>query len=110
MKKFLMLTIIVPAVLFATITLIALIKSDFKISVTGNYIVFILKSIKLFSLQLLDIFENIIAAITLICCLFFRKKVTKLPPKLPPYLQRFKEWNEQQEEKYNLPEEDRVKW
>ena len=106
MKKFLMWTIIVPTVLFATITLIALIKSDFEISVTGYYIVFILKSIKLFSLQLLDIFENIIAVIALICGLFFRKKVTKLPP----YLQRFKEWNEQQEEKYNLPEEDRVKW
>ena len=99
MKKFLMLTIIVPTVLFATITLIALIKSDFEISVTGYYIVSI-------SLQLLDIFENIIAIIALICGLFFRKKVTKLPP----YLQRFKEWNEQQEEKYNLPEEDRVKW
>ena len=99
MKKFLMWTIIVPTVLFATITLIALIKSDFEISVTGDYIVSI-------SLQLLDIFENIIAVIALICGLFFRKKVTKLPP----YLQRFKEWNEQQEEKYNLPEEDRVKW
>ena len=106
MKKFLMLTIIVPAVLFATITLIALIKSDFKISATGYYIVFILKSIKLFSLQLLDIFENIIAAIGLICGLFFRKYFMNLPP----YLQRFKEWNEQQEEKYNLPIEDRVKW
>ena len=103
MKKFLMWTIIVPTVLFATITLIALIKSDFEISVTGYYIVSI-------SLQLLDIFENIIAVIVLICGLFFRKKVTKLPPKLPPYLQRFKEWNEQQEKKYNLPEEDRVKW
>ena len=110
MKKFLMWTIIVPTVLFATITLIALIKSDFKISVTGYYIVFILKSIKLFSLQLLDIFENIIAVIALIYGLFFRKKVTKLSPELPPYLQRFKEWNEQQEEKYNLPIEDRVKW
>ena len=99
MKKFLMWTIIVPTVLFATITLIALIKSDFEISITGYYIVSI-------SLQLLDIFENIIAVIVLICGLFFRKKVTKLPP----YLQRFKEWNEQQEEKYNLPEEDRVKW
>ena len=103
MKKFLMWTIIVPTVLFATITLIALIKSDFEISVTGYYIVSI-------SLQLLDIFENIIAVIALICGLFFRKKVTKLPPKLPPYLQRFKEWNEQQEKKYDLPEEDRVKW
>ena len=106
MKKFLMLTIIVPTVLFATITLIALIKSDFKISVTGYYIVFILKSIKLFSLQLLDIFENIIAVIGLICGLFFRKYFMNLPP----YLRRFKEWNEQQEEKYNLPIEDRVKW
>ena len=110
MKKFLMLTIIVPTVSFAAITLIALIMSDFKISVTGYYIVFILKSIKLFSLQLLDIFENIIAAIGLICSLFFRKKVIKLQPELPPYLQRFKEWNEQQEKKYNLPETDRVKW
>ena len=99
MKKFLMLTIIVPTVSFATITLIALIMSDFKISVTGYYIVSI-------SLQLLDIFENIIAVIALICGLFFRKHFMKLPP----YLQRFKEWNEQQEEKYNLPEEDRVKW
>ena len=108
MKKFLMWTIIVPTVLFATITLIALIMSDFKISVTGNYIVFILKSIKLFSLQLLDIFENIIAVIGLICGLFFRKFFMNM--KLPPYLQRFKEWNHRQEEKYNLPEEDRVKW
>ena len=99
MKKFLMWTIIVPTVLFATITWIALIKSDFEISVTGYYIVSI-------SLQLLDIFENIIAVIALICGLFFRKHFMKLPP----YLQRFKEWNEQQEEKYNLPEEDRVKW
>ena len=99
MKKFLMWAIIVPTVLFATITLIALIKSDFEISVTGYYIVSI-------SLQLLDIFENIIAVIALICGLFFRKHFMKLPP----YLQRFKEWNEQQEEKYNLPEEDRVKW
>ena len=106
MKKFLMLTIIVPTVLFATITLIALIKSDFKISATGYYIVYILKSIKLFSLQLLDIFENIIAVIGLICGLFFRKYFMNLPP----YLRRFKEWNEQQEEKYNLPIEDRVKW
>ena len=106
MKKFLMLTIIVPAVLFATITLIALIKSDFKISATGYYIVFILKSIKLFSLQLLDIFENIIAVITLICGLFFRKHFMRLPP----YLQRFKEWNHQQEEKYNVPIEYRWKW
>ena len=110
MKKFLMLTIIVPTVSFAAITLIALIMSDFKISVTGYYIVFILKSIKLFSLQLLDIFENIIAVIALIYGLFFRKKVIKLQPELPPYLQRFKEWNEQQEKKYNLPETDRVKW
>ena len=110
MKKFLMWTIIVPAVLFATITLIALIKSDFKISVTGYYIVLILKSIKLFSLQLLDIFENIIAAIGLICGLFFRKKVTKLSPELPPYLQRFKEWNHKQEERYNVPIEYRWKW
>ena len=108
MKKFLMWTIIVPAVLFATITLIALIKSDFKISITGNYIVLILKSIKPFSLQLLDIFENIIAVISLICGLFFRKFFMNM--KLPPYLQRFKEWNHRQEEKYNLPEEDRVKW
>ena len=106
MKKFLMWTIIVPAVLFATITLIALIKSDFKISVTGYYIVFILKSIKLFSLQLLDIFENIIAVIGLICGLFFRKFFMRLPP----FLQRFKEWNHQQEEKYNIPEEYRWKW
>ena len=106
MKKFLMLTIIVPTVSFAAITLIALIMSDFKISVTGYYIVFILKSIKLFSLQLLDIFENIIAVIGLICGLFFRKYFMHLPP----YLRRFKEWNEQQEEKYNLPIEDRVKW
>ena len=106
MKKFLMWTIIVPTVLFATITLIALIKSDFEISVTGYYIVLILKSIKPFSLQLLDTFENIIAVIALICGLFFRKHFMRLPP----YLQRFKEWNEQQEEKYNLPEEDRVKW
>ena len=106
MKKFLMLTIIVPAVLFATITLIALIKSDFKISVTGYYIVFILKSIKLFSLQLLDIFENIIAVIGLICGLFFRKFFMRLPP----FLQRFKEWNHKQEEKYNVPIEYRWKW
>ena len=106
MKKFLMLTIIVPAVLFATITLIALIKSDFKISVTGYYIVFILKSIKLFSLQLLDIFENIIAVIGLICGLFFRKYFMKFPP----YLQRFKEWNDKQEERYNVPIEYRWKW
>ena len=106
MKKFLMLTIIVPAVLFATITLIALIKSDFKISATGYYIVFILKSIKLFSLQLLDIFENIIAAIGLICGLFFRKHFMNLPPTL----QRFKEWNDKQEERYNIPEEYRWKW
>ena len=108
MKKFLMLTIIVPTVSFAAITLTALIMSDFKISVTGYYIVFILKSIKLFSLQLLDIFENIIAVIGLICGLFFRKFFMNM--KLPPYLQRFKEWNHRQEEKYNLPEEDRVKW
>ena len=106
MKKFLMWTIIVPTVLFATITLIALIKSDFKISVTGYYIVFILKSIKLFSLQLLDIFENIIAAIGLICGLFFRKHFMNLPP----YLQRFKEWNDKQEERYNVPIEYRWKW
>ena len=106
MKKFLMLTIIVPAVLFATITLIALIKSDFKISATGYYIVFILKSIKLFSLQLLDIFENIIAVIGLICGLFFRKFFMRLPP----FLQRFKEWNHKQEEKYNVPIEYRWKW
>ena len=106
MKKFLMLTIIVPAVLFATIILIALIKSDFKISVTGYYIVFILKSIKLFSLQLLDIFENIIAVIGLICGLFFRKFFMRLPP----FLQRFKEWNHKQEEKYNVPIEYRWKW
>ena len=103
MKKFLMWTIIVPTVLFATITLIALIKSDFEISVTGDYIVSI-------SLQLLDIFENIIAVIVLICGLFFRKKVTKLPPKLPPYLQRFKEWNHRQEEKYNVAKKDRWRW
>ena len=106
MKKFLMLTIIVPTVSFAAITLIALIMSDFKISVTGYYIVFILKSIKLFSLQLLDIFENIIAAIGLICGLFFRKHFMNLPP----YLQRFKEWNDKQEEKYNVPIEYRWKW
>ena len=106
MKKFLMWTIIVPTVLFATITLIALIKSDFEISVTGYYIVFILKSIKPFSLQLLDIFENIIAVIGLICGLFFRKFFMRLPP----FLQRFKEWNHQQEEKYNIPEEYRWKW
>ena len=106
MKKFLMWTIIVPTVLFATITLIALIKSDFKISVTGYYIVFILKSIKLFSLQLLDIFENIIAVIGLICGLFFRKYFMRLPP----FLQRFKEWNHKQEEKYNVPIEYRWKW
>ena len=106
MKKFLMWTIIVPAVLFATITLIALIKSDFEISVTGYYIVFILKSIKLFSLQLLDIFENIIAVIGLICGLFFRKFFMRLPP----FLQRFKEWNHKQEEKYNVPIEYRWKW
>ena len=106
MKKFLMLTIIVPTVSFAAITLIALIMSDFKISVTGYYIVFILKSIKLFSLQLLDIFENIIAAIGLICGLFFRKHFMNLPP----YLQRFKEWNDRQEERYNVPIEFRWKW
>ena len=106
MKKFLMWTIIVPTVLFATITLIALIMSDFKISVTGYYIVFILKSIKLFSLQLLDIFENIIAAIGLICGLFFRKYFMHLPP----YLRRFKEWNDRQEERYNVPIEFRWKW
>ena len=106
MKKFLMWTIIVPTVLFATITLIALIKSDFKISVTGYYIVYILKSIKLFSLQLLDIFENIIAVIGLICGLFFRKFFMRLPP----FLQRFKEWNHKQEEKYNVPIEYRWKW
>ena len=106
MKKFLMWIFIVPTVLFATITLIALIMSDFKISVTGNYIVFILKSIKLFSLQLLDIFENIIAAIGLICGLFFRKFFMRLPP----FLQRFKEWNHKQEEKYNVPIEYRWKW
>ena len=106
MKKFLMWTIIVPTVLFATITLIALIKSDFEISVTGYYIVFILKSIKLFSLQLLDIFENIIAVIGLICGLFFRKYFMRLPP----FLQRFKEWNDRQEEKYNVPIEYRWKW
>ena len=108
MKKFLMWTIIVPTVLFATITLIALIKSDFEISVTGYYIVFILKSIKLFSLQLLDIFENIIAVIALICGLIFRKYFYFMT--LPPYLQRFKEWNDKQEEKYNIPEEYRWKW
>ena len=106
MKKFLMLTIIVPTVSFAAITLIALIMSDFKISVTGYYIVFILKSIKLFSLQLLDIFENIIAAIGLICGLFFRKYFMNLPP----YLRRFKEWNDKQEERYNVPIEYRWKW
>ena len=106
MKKFLMWAIIVPTVLFATITLIALIKSDFEISVTGYYIVFILKSIKLFSLQLLDIFENIIAVIGLICGLFFRKFFMRLPP----FLQRFKEWNHKQEEKYNVPIEYRWKW
>ena len=106
MKKFLMWTIIVPTVLFATITLIALIKSDFEISVTGYYIVYILKSIKLFSLQLLDIFENIIAVIGLICGLFFRKFFMRLPP----FLQRFKEWNHKQEEKYNVPIEYRWKW
>ena len=106
MKKFLMLTIIVPTVSFAAITLIALIMSDFKISVTGYYIVLILKSIKLFSLQLLDIFENIIAAIGLICGLFFRKYFMRLPP----FLQRFKEWNHKQEEKYNVPIEYRWKW
>ena len=106
MKKFLMWTIIIPTVLFATITLIALIKSDFEISVTGYYIVFILKSIKLFSLQLLDIFENIIAVIGLICGLFFRKYFMRLPP----FLQRFKEWNHKQEERYNVPIEYRWKW
>ena len=106
MKKFLMWTIIVPTVLFATITLIALIKSDFKISVTGYYIVFILKSIKPFSLQLLDTFENIIAVIGLICGLFFRKYFMNLPP----YLRRFKEWNDRQEERYNVPIEYRWKW
>ena len=106
MKKFLMWTIIVPTVLFATITLIALIKSDFEISVTGYYIVFILKSIKLFSLQLLDIFENIVAVIGLICGLFFRKFFMRLPP----FLQRFKEWNHQQEEKYNVAKKDRWRW
>ena len=106
MKKFLMLTIIVPTVSFAAITLVALIMSDFKISVTGYYIVFILKSIKLFSLQLLDIFENIIAAIGLICGLFFRKYFMNLPP----YLRRFKEWNDRQEERYNVPIEYRWKW
>ena len=106
MKKFLMWAIIVPTVLFATITLIALIKSDFEISVTGYYIVFILKSIKLFSLQLLDIFENIIAVIGLICGLFFRKYFMNLPP----YLRRFKEWNDRQEERYNVPIEYRWKW
>ena len=106
MKKFLMLTIIVPTVSFVAITLIALIMSDFKISVTGYYIVFILKSIKLFSLQLLDIFENIIAVIGLICGLFFRKFFMRLPP----FLQRFKEWNHKQEEKYNVPIEYRWKW
>ena len=99
MKKFLMWAIIVPTVLFATITLIALIKSDFKISVTGYYIVSI-------SLHLLDIFENIIAVIGLICGLFFRKFFMRLPP----FLQRFKEWNHQQEEKYNVPIEYRWKW
>ena len=99
MKKFLMWTIIVPTVLFATITLIALIKSDFKISVTGYYIVSI-------SLQLLDIFENIIAVIGLICGLFFRKYFMHLPP----YLRRFKEWNDRQEERYNVPIEYRWKW
>ena len=99
MKKFLMWTIIVPTVLFATITLIALIKSDFKISVTGYYIVSI-------SLQLLDIFENIIAVIGLICGLFFRKYFMNLPP----YLRRFKEWNDRQEERYNVPIEYRWKW
>ena len=106
MKKFLMWTIIVPTVLFATITLIALIKSDFEISVTGYYIVFILKSIKPFSLQLLDIFENIIAVIGLICGLFFRKFFMRLPP----FLQRFKEWNHKQEEKYNVAKKDRWRW
>ena len=99
MKKFLMWAIIVPTVLFATITLIALIKSDFKISVTGYYIVSI-------SLQLLDIFENIIAVIGLICGLFFRKYFMNLPP----YLRRFKEWNDRQEERYNVPIEYRWKW
>ena len=99
MKKFLMWTIIVPTVLFATITLIALIKSDFEISVTGYYIVSI-------SLQLLDIFENIIAVIGLICGLFFRKFFMRLPP----FLRRFKEWNHKQEEKYNVPIEYRWKW
>ena len=106
MKKFLMWAIIVPTVLFATITLIALIKSDFEISVTGYYIVFILKSIKPFSLQLLDIFENIIAVIGLICGLFFRKFFMRLPP----FLQRFKEWNDRQEEKYNVAKKDRWRW
>ena len=106
MKKFLMWTIVVPTVLFATITLIALIKSDFEISVTGYYIVFILKSIKPFSLQLLDTFENIIAVIGLICGLFFRKFFMRLPP----FLQRFKEWNHQQEEKYNVAKKDRWRW
>ena len=106
MKKFLMLTIIVPTVSFVAITLVALIMSDFKISVTGYYIVYILKSIKLFSLQLLDIFENIIAVIGLICGLFFRKYFMNLPP----YLRRFKEWNDKQEEKYNVPIEYRWKW
>ena len=106
MKKFLMWAIIVPTVLFATITLIALIKSDFEISVTGYYIVFILKSIKPFSLQLLDIFENIIAVIGLICGLFFRKFFMRLPP----FLQRFKEWNHKQEEKYNVAKKDRWRW
>ena len=106
MKKFLMWTIIVPTVLFATITLIALIKSDFEISVTGYYIVFILKSIKPFSLQLLDTFENIIAVIGLICGLFFRKFFMILPP----YLRRFKEWNDRQEEKYNVAKKDRWRW
>ena len=99
MKKFLMWTIIVPTVLFATITLIALIKSDFKISVTGYYIVSI-------SLHLLDIFENIIAVIGLICGLFFRKFFMRLPP----FLRRFKEWNHKQEERYNVPREYRWKW
>ena len=108
MKKFLMWAIIVPTVLFATITLIALIKSDFEISVTGYYIVFILKSIKPFSLQLLDTFENIIAVIGLICGLFFRKFFMNM--KLPPYLQRFKEWNHRQEEKYNVAKKDRWRW
>ena len=106
MKKFLMWTNIVTTVLSATITLIALIKSEFKISVTDYNIVFILKSIKLFSLQLLDIFENIIAVIGLICGLFFRKYFMHLPP----YLRRFKEWNDKQEEKYNVPIEYRWKW